>query len=63
MFLNIMNFWNVEFLFQESNADEGANSKVLLTTNLSDQKRFSHANKGQLSRSFVSKREPGYQFK
>ncbi|XP_058950478.2 sodium/potassium/calcium exchanger 3 isoform X3 [Pocillopora verrucosa] len=38
----------------ESNADEGANSKVLLTTNLSDQRRFSHANKGQLSRSFIN---------
>ncbi|XP_058950607.2 sodium/potassium/calcium exchanger 3 isoform X5 [Pocillopora verrucosa] len=40
----------------ESNADEGANSKVLLTTNLSDQRRFSHANKGQLSRSFAHRR-------
>ncbi|XP_022791918.1 sodium/potassium/calcium exchanger 4-like isoform X3 [Stylophora pistillata] len=38
----------------ESNADEGTNSKVVLTANLSDQRRFSHANKGQVSRSFIN---------
>lgn len=47
---------NTEVTQFESNADEGTNSKVVLTANLSDQRRFSHANKGQVSRSFAHRR-------
>lgn len=43
------------FTFQENHEGEGDNSQMCLTPNPSDTRhRFTHANKGQLSKSFVS---------